>query len=395
MMKIIITSLLALLTGSSHAQESKVAENQAFKPVVFEGNVTGVADSTIVYLSVRNGLSDSYSGCTLDVGGQDTIIGGKFRLMRYPQKENEQYYISVRYGKRGLNVYAYPGTTSTITGKMTRSMRIHNWRVNNNHPLTKEDNAYKGYTKKIWNGYDSLVNVVDQLPRGAEYDRISGILDSVYIARMYDFMKDREVNSVYIRRLLNVATYLIHSENQMLYDKLRKLYSRIPIDYAEDQFAVHVKKLIYPEYLPLHAGEMITDFKLFDHDGKEHHLKEFCGNGKYLLMEINSRTCKGCVEHRPIKELNEIYNNYSDKVDMLLVNCDDYFFWQQECKDPKKWGRDPWHEWNDNQGSRLVMERYGGVSGPCFVFIDPDGKMLGRTDSMTGLVEEVKKYFKL
>ena len=49
-MKIIITSLLALLTGSSHAQESKVAENQAFKPVVFEGNVTGVADSTIVYL---------------------------------------------------------------------------------------------------------------------------------------------------------------------------------------------------------------------------------------------------------------------------------------------------------------------------------------------------------
>ena len=145
-MKIIITSLLALLTVSSHAQESKVAENQAFKPVVFEGNVTGVADSTIVYLSVRNGLSDSYSGCTLDVGGQDTIIGGKFRLMRYPQKENEQYYISVRYGKRGLNVYAYPGTTSTITGKMTRSMRIHNWRVNNNHPLTKEDNAYKGYT---------------------------------------------------------------------------------------------------------------------------------------------------------------------------------------------------------------------------------------------------------
>jgi hypothetical protein len=41
------------------------------------------------------------------------------------------------------------------------------------------------------------------------------------------------------------------------------------------------------------------------------------------------------------------------------------------------------------------MERYGGVSGPCFVFIDPDGKMLGRTDSMTGLAEEVKKYFKL
>ena len=183
-MKIIITSLLALLTVSSHAQESKVAENQAFKPVVFEGNVTGVADSTIVYLSVRNGLSDCYSGCTLDVGGQDTIIGGKFRLMRYPQKENEQYYISVINGKRGLNVYAYPGTTSTITGKMTRSMRIHNWRVNNNHPLTKEDNAYKGYTKKIWNGYDSLVNVVDQLPKGAEYNRISGILDSVYIARI-------------------------------------------------------------------------------------------------------------------------------------------------------------------------------------------------------------------
>ena len=147
-----------------------------------------------------------------------------------------------------------------------------------------------------------------------------------------------------------------------------------------------------PKFERIRIGEKLHDFVLYDHQDKEHHLTEFNGNGKFLLLEFNSRTCVPCVEHRPIEVLNNLYKNHSDKGDMLMVNCDDPYFWNIECKDPNKYGRDPWHEWNDKKGAEDIMQRYG-LTGPAYFFVSPDGTILGKITDERRLEESIKKYF--
>ncbi len=153
--------------------------------------------------------------------------------------------------------------------------------------------------------------------------------------------------------------------------------------------------MLPPKYEPIKIGEKLHDFVLYDHQDKEHHLTEFNGNGKYLLLEFNSRTCIPCMEHRQNDALNALYKNHSDKVDMLMVNCDAKYFWNIECKDPNKYGRDPWHEWNDKKDAEDIMQRYGTESGPSYFFVDKDGTILGRISDTENLQEAIDKYFKL
>jgi hypothetical protein len=100
------------------------------------------------------------------------------------------------------------------------------------------------------------------------------------------------------------------------------------------------------------------------------------------------------MEHRPMDFLNNVYKNHSDKVDMLMLNCDDPYFWEQECKDEKKWGRDPWYEWNDHKACKNIMQRYD-VDGPTYYFISPDGVILGKNKGEESLSSSFEKYFKL
>ena len=79
---------------------------------------------------------------------------------------------------------------------------------------------------------------------------------------------------------------------------------------------------------------------------------------------------------------------------MLMVNNDDPYFWDIECKDPNKYGRDPWPEWNDKKGSEDIIQRYG-LTGPAYFFVDKDGTILGRISDQEDLKAAIAKYFKL
>ena len=79
-----------------------------------------------------------------------------------------------------------------------------------------------------------------------------------------------------------------------------------------------------------------------------------------------------------------------------MVNCDAKYFWDIECKDPKKYGRDPWNEWNDKKDAEDIMQRYGvESSGPAYFFVDKDGTILGRISDQEDLKAAITKYFKL
>ena len=221
--------------------------------------------------------------------------------------------------------------------------------------------------------------------------------DSLYVEYMVDFMKTRKYSSVFAKELNNLSRYFLEGRNKSLRGKAAKLLAIVPEEEEKnDGFIIDAKKyLVLPKYEPIKIGEKLHDFVLYDHQDKEHHLTEFNGNGKFLLLEFNSRTCKGCMEHRQNDALNALYKNHSDKVDMLMVNCDAQYYWDIECKDPNKYGRDPWHEWNDKKNAEDIMKRYGTETGPCYFFVSPDGTILGRISDQEDLKAAIAKYFKL
>ena len=77
-----------------------------------------------------------------------------------------------------------------------------------------------------------------------------------------------------------------------------------------------------------------------------------------------------------------------------MVNCDALYYWDIECKDPNKYGRDPWHEWNDKKNAEDIMQRFG-LTGPAYFFVSPDGTILGKITDERRLEESIKKYFKI
>ena len=397
MKKSFITFMFLLTAICSWAQESKASGEKTIAPIIVEGTLERMPENTVIMMYGRLGGSDSYC-----FGQGDTLRNGKFRIVYTPEMPTDEFMIAAKLGTsmspHSLIFYASPGTTTTITG-----VGVHegNWYAKSDNPKQIEANEYRAYLDEKIPGYwdlkrrDDWVNEEDD-----DYDSVKKRVkeaDSLYVEYMIEFLKGRKFSSVYARNLFNVAIYILcDTKNKVQKEKAAKLLAIVPKDEEKrDEFVNRTKKILLPKYEPIEIGEKLHDFVLYDHQDKEHHLTEFNGNGKFLLLEFNSRTCKGCMEHRQNDVLNNLYKNHSDKVDMLMVNCDAQYFWDIECKDPNKYGRDPWHEWNDKKNAEDIMQRYGTETGPAYFFVSPDGTILGKISDREDLKAAIAKYFKI
>ena len=396
--------LLMLIVVSGWAQESKASDEKTIAPIIVEGTLENVPDGTAIKIQERYGKTMGYF--SVEKEGIDTLRSGKFRIVYHqnaynPRKNVDEYLITARYNGANLTghleLYASPGTKATVTGVGTNLM---NWYAKSDNPKQIEANEYHAYFDEKLPGYWELIRrykLSDEVDDDYYYVKKKvKESDSLYVEYMVDFMKDRKYSSVFAKALSSLSRYFLEGRNKSLRGKAAKLLSIVPEDEEKnDGFIIDAKKLlVLPKYEPIKIGEKLHDFVLYDHQDKEHHLTEFNGNGKFLLLEFNSRTCVPCMKHRPNEVLNNLYKNHSDKVDMLMVNNDDPYFWDIECKDPNKYGRDPWHEWNDKKGSEDIMQRYG-LTGPAYFFVDKDGTILGRISDQEDLKAAITKYFKL
>ena len=401
MMRKIITSLLIMLIAvSGWAQESKASDEKTIAPIIVEGTLERVPEGSVIMVSERRGGFCNYTRKTGE--GLDTLRNGKFRIVYNPQERVDEYLMTAMYNGAALSCafhfYASPGTRATITGVGTN---LKNWYAKSDNPKQIEANEYRAYFDEKLPGYWDLHRrneLIDE--EDDDYYSVKKKVkesDSIYIEYMVDFMKDRKYSSVFAKELRSIAGLFLDGRNKGIREKAAKLLAIVPKDEEKnDEFVLYAKKILLPpKYEPIKIGEKLHDFVLYDHQDKEHHLTEFNGNGKYLLLEFNSRTCIPCMEHRQNEALNALYKNHSDKVDMLMVNCDAKYFWDIECKDPNKYGRDPWHEWNDKKDAEDIMQRYGTESGPSYFFVDKDGTILGRISDTENLQEAIDKYFKL
>ena len=379
-----ITFMLLLTAIGSWAQEAKASDEKSIAPVIIEGTLEGVPDGTVIMVQERKGGTKSFFREIEE--GIDTLRNGIFRIVYTPMNQVDEYMLTVEKSPRYLLIYVSPGSKATITG-----VGVHpsHWYVKSDNPKQIEANEYRAYLDEKLPRYWDLQE---------KRDRSTVEAESLYVEYMIEFMKDRKYSSVFASNLCTLSLMILEGKNKNkgIKEKAVKLLAIVPKDEEQrDQNIYDAKKRLLPKYSPIKIGEKLHDFVLYDHKGKVHHLTEFNGNGKFLLLEFNSRTCVPCVEHRPNAVLNNLYKNHSDKVDMLMVNCDPPYYWDIECKDPNKYGRDPWHEWNDKKGAEDIKQRYGTETGPSYFFVSPDGTILGRISYQEDLKAAIAKYFKL
>ena len=397
MKKTIIIMLLMLIAVSGWAQESKNEKKDSIPPIIVEGTLERVPDGTVVMVGGRMG-----GFCSYGPNQGDTLRNGKFRIIYTPESPTDEYMMTAMYNGAHLRhyfmFYASPGTKATIKGE---GIHPANWYAKSDNPKQIEANEYRAYLDEKIPGYWDLKRRDDWVTEEDDdyYSVKKGVreADSLYVEYMIDFMKDRKYSSVFAKELHSLSLYILEGRNKNMgiRERAAKLLAKVPKDAPYDESIYDAKRFLVPKYEPIKIGEKLHDFVLYDHQDKEHHLTEFNGNGKFLLLEFNSRTCKGCMEHRQYDALNSLFKNHSDKVDMLMVNCDSQYYWDIECKDPNKYGRDPWNEWNDKKNAEDVMQRYGSESGPCYFFVSPDGIILGRISDKEDLKAAITKYFKI
>lgn len=391
MKKAIINALLMLCAMSGWAQNAKDSI------CVFDGTLTNVPDGTEIWVSVPN--TEERSGvCTLFP--VTTVKDGKFHFERALEHGKSPYFGVEMRNSMSVRVEVYPGMKTTITGD---GMNPRLWTAVNDHPDQKEANIYAKFKREKLADFVAIENKMQMAYCGfyedsTEVGKKSSIeaaryyrsqlapLMEEYFNTMYEFMKDRPFCYSYEYETSGLVDYAYRKKDEEKLEKCRKLYAKFPDDNSSN--AIRIKKELQPQYKSLEAGDQVKDFTLNDHDGKPHSILETLGKGKYLLLELAFKNCEGDKVYRPKEVLKELFSKYSDKLDIVtLTSC------AKDIFDSKDFPREEWLElaFNDGISYNAVSETYFAW-GERFVFIAPDGKILGKCD-LDKLKEGMKKYF--
>lgn len=388
-----IALVLMTFCMEAFAQDTVAEKNPLAGLCVFEGNVTGVPDGTEIKLGVihTNIKSKDYS-----YQMTDTVRNGKFNFLWHYKTDDERYAICIPYMQE-LIVSANPASRTVITGN---GMNCSAWIAKNDHPMQIEENEYNKFKRDSLARYCELLSEVLEKSR-MMYDPKSSDeqnmvvmnernqavreLDAISMAsthKILDFLDSREYSPSFAREMFVVASFLNRSKHDENWYRTQSLFAKIPIAEYSYCYVMRARDILFPPIVSLRVGDMIDDFTLYDKDGMEYHLADYRNNGRYLLLEFNSKVYTGSNQTRP-SELAEIYRKYSGKVTLVTINCDYYMVWKGN--DIVK---DEWTELHDRKNGMDIMDRFGVMSSS-FVFVNPDGTILGKSS-----YNDFKKAFK-
>ena len=115
--------------------------------------------------------------------------------------------------------------------------------------------------------------------------------------------------------------------------------------------------------------QIAPDFTLNDINGKPLSLSSL--RGKYVIIDFWGTWCIWCVRGMPM--MKEYYKKYSDKMEILGVDCND---------PEKKWKAAvmeldlPWKHVYNPKGATEILQKYEIEGFPTKVLVDPEGKLV-------------------
>ena len=402
MKQIVVLSLFLLTTLNSWAQYSRMrmpvadkSKEIPMKPVIVEGELTGVPDGTPVKLGFRVQRTRAWD--TANNTLVDTLRNGKFYIEKKfiykdfdENDDNVDYYLIVE--GAGHPFFAYPGTTVKVTGTPSTRMDVITWRAESNHPLQKELYEYWTYEQ------EKLASIRKQIQEAYEADEVDDALvqklerqrDSIDVVSMVDFMKNKECNSNFARNLFTISYKAKDLGNMQLVDRVRNLImEKVPVD-NDYQEIIEAKGFLSigelqqngEEIKVLKFGDKMKDFTLYDRKGNVHKLSEF--KGKYTVLMFTSMHCGPCLEVMPT--LDDFYKRNKDKVEVIAISVDQEKMWKEENNNVS------FHEWNDRRYAAEIANVYGLKGTPCFVIIHPNGNVLDVSHGAGAFFKEMIKH---
>ena len=389
-MKLNIISLLLLLIATcswgqvKNTSSSDEKQRIPIKPIVVEGEVTGVPDGALVFFSYN--INKSYAYWHANGILADTVRNGKFHIEKKfiykdleDSEDNEKYSLVLNGGN--LFVYAYPGSTVKVTG--TPDPEFLNWRAESNHPLQKELNEYIDHRRK------NVANVKKKIQEAYEADDVHDDLveklnrekDSIHVVAMLDFMKNRECDDVFADEVCRISNIAFFLKNEELSGKIRDfIKEKVPAEYNDNQAIILSKRYLAPSSGYLHVGDKMMDFTFYDRDDKVHKLSEFVGK-KPVVLQFSTKGCGACHAIRP--EIEEFYAKHKDEVEVITISMDNEKAWKSDEKVS-------WQDWNDHASGSTIGAKFPLQGYPYYVIISADG-----TISSTFLGNgELHEYFK-
>ncbi len=341
-----------------------------------EGNVTGIPDSTMIYL--KNLSTEEEIDSAL-------VLNNHFVLKGVLPETPESFWLHFNLDKK----FHY---TNLLIGneKVTLQADITDfpWHVKIKGSKNQDEyNKFRNLRKTFDIKRDSLVKYFFSLSDSLRTLKNKEIWEEI---KAIDDTVDKIIDSA-IKENINSYAGVINlgfRKKEFHRDTVAKLYNNLPEDIKTSKYGKIIK--VYLDNPIPKVGDKCYDFEAYNKLGEKVSL--FDMKEKYILLDFTSTYCGPCM--KSAKELHKIHETYKDSIAIVSFSCDaNKEVWQEFLK------RDSvtWTSLWDGKGRMSETYIKYGISGvPTFLLLSPERTILKKWSGYgDGIIErKIKNTFK-